>query len=133
MRTGILKTRILIYPKTIRCLIENLVDPLQFSWQKLTGRIIRVFDHLNFSTIGRQDIEVLLSNLGVDKATKTQAMIGTDLRKPNTGIAGTGLYHKCFRIDFARLHGPFNDGNTGTVLGATTRIESLKFCKTVEM
>ena len=69
-----------------------------------------MFDHLYFGAIGGEDIDILLCDLWIDKATKTQTMVGTDLSQSDAGIAGTAFYDEGER-------GP----NDGTRLCTCTR------------
>jgi hypothetical protein len=74
-----------------------------------------------------------LCDLGVDKAAKAQAMVGAHHRQSDAGIARAGFYNQGVGIDLPGLQCPFNDGDTGAVLGTTPWIHALQFCEAVKM
>jgi len=113
--------------------INDIVDAFQLGGQKFSGHRIRMFDHLYFSAIGGEDLDILLRNLGIDEATKVQAMVGANLRQPDAGIARAAFYDEGVGIYLAGLHRPFNDGDTGTILGTATWIQTFQLREAVEM
>ena len=60
-------------------------------------------------------------------------MIGANLGQPDPGIAGAGFYDEGVGIDLAGLQRPFNDGDTGAILGTATRTQAFQLRETVEM
>jgi hypothetical protein len=60
-------------------------------------------------------------------------MVGTHHGQPNTSIAGASFYDQGVSVDLAGLQGPLNDGDTGTILGATPGIQPFQFGETAKM
>ena len=60
-------------------------------------------------------------------------MVGAHLRQPDAGIAGAGFYDERAGIDLAGLQRPFNNGDTGTILGTATRIQTFQLREAIEM
>jgi hypothetical protein len=60
-------------------------------------------------------------------------VVSANLRQPDAGIAGAAFYDEGVGIDLAGLQRPFDDGDTGTVLGATARIQAFQLREAVEM
>jgi hypothetical protein len=92
-----------------------------------------MLDHLNFGTIGSEDIDILLCDLWIDETTKTQTMVGAHLCQPDSGIAGAAFDDEGIGIDLTSLQCPFNDGDTGTVLGAAARVQPFQLCEAIKM
>ena len=114
-------------------LCKYLVDTFQLCRQQLSALRVRIFDHLYLGAIGEEDVDILLCDFWIDKATKTQFKVGTHLCQPDTSIAGTAFYDEGIGINFTGLQRTLNNGNAGTILGTAARIQIFQLCKTVRM
>ena len=72
MRAGILPTGILINPETVFDRPADFIDALELGGQQFTSVLIGVTDHLDLGTVGEENIDVLLCDLGVDQTKKAQ-------------------------------------------------------------
>jgi hypothetical protein len=92
-----------------------------------------MFDHLYFSAISREDINILLRNFGVDQASKAQAMVSTNLRQAYSGISGTTFHNEGVGIDLTGLQRPLYDGDAGTILGTAPWIQTFQLGETIKV